>query len=550
MVARVKIKNMAAANAESHPDSQLARLENLIWKIRFIKAFKTEKQVRILPRVFVVEARRSLQRRDEMKAVMAKLKPISTIRKTWTGLTSLACFRGFSAYLIMGILQWCLALVIDFFLSGQPSEFKLGYGSTSIVLATIFASNQAVWTHCTLTKPSNKKTFSHFLNGGKLLIELWPLTCSWAVAEHITISCPLALSRAFELKPYAFDVDSWGTLDEAGQKAKIAQFCQVFLLYLLLVACLSVPATMTLRRVHASMLSDEDLAIVPFIRSVENRTQPYYQKQGLRLRSPGLTVPQAFYSITRDDYFRTLLVYVQYFAVNQLVQMTYWSAKWKLHEFLEVDKYASVNLPCSPAGRVPPLSAGNSSALLSLWFICLSFVNLILRTAIIISTTLCILKLSFSFSSRTHRHNLWRHIPGYHLEEYVLVSLIIIQILFWTSWHRVLGEPFILTSDKIVRIVLLLVLVLVLVLPILVTENLTIVSSKNAWAMVPYKMVLRICHTSLKQGAIHINTFLRPSVRPGFSRLEWTCVSNPGMNQLHSSLILSRSAVLYSLATL
>ncbi len=356
MVAPVKIKPMAAANAESHPDSKLARLEKLIWKIRVIKAFKTEKQNSIR-RVSVVEVRKDLQRRDKMKADTAKSKPKSAIRKIWSRLTSLAYFRGFSAYLIMDVSQWYLALVIDFFLSGQPSEFELGYGSTSIVLATIFASSQAVWTHCTLTKPSNKKTFNHFPKGGELLKELWPLTCSWAVAEHITISCPLALSRAFELKPYAFDVDSWGVLDEAGQKAKIAQFCLVFLLYLLLVACLSVPATMTLRRVHASMLLEEDLAIVPFIHGYENRKQPYYQHQGSRLRHPGLTVRLAFATITRDAYFRALLVYVQYFAVNQLVQMAYWSANWKLHKFLEVDKYASVNLPCSPVGRVPPLSA-------------------------------------------------------------------------------------------------------------------------------------------------------------------------------------------------
>lgn len=227
--------------------------------------------------------------------------------------------------------------------------------------------------------------------------------------------------------------------------------------------------------------------------------------------------------------------------------MTYWSANWKLHKFLEVDKYASVNLPCSPVGRVPPLSAGKSSALLSLWVISLSFVNLILRTAIIISTSLCILKLLFSFLSRTHRHKLWRRIPGYHPEEYVLVSLIIIQILSWRSLHKLLGEPYSLTLDKVVLIVLLPLLVL---LPNLVTEILTIVLSKNAWVMVLYKMVLGICHTSLEQGAIYRNTLLRPSVRPGFSRLEWTCVSNPRMNQSHSSLILSRSVVLHSLAIL
>ena len=347
---------MAAANAERHPDSQRGRLENLVRRIRVVRAFQTKKPNRVRS-VSVVEVRENLKRRDTMKPPEAKPKPHVVVKTLWKRLTGLACFRGFTAYLIMAIPQWYLAVIIDFFLSGQPSELKLGYGSTSIALATVFASGFAVWTHYALTKPSNKKIFDHFPKGGEVLIELWPLTCSWAIAEHISMSCPLALSRTFGLKQYAFDADSWNTLDEAGQKTKMAEFCLVLLVYLLLVACISVPATMTLRRVHASMLSDEDLAIVPFIRGDKNRTQPYDQHQGSKFRRPGLTVSQAFSTITWRAYFQVLLIHMQYFAINQLVQMTYWSANWKLHEVFEVDKYASTNLPCSPVGRVLPFSA-------------------------------------------------------------------------------------------------------------------------------------------------------------------------------------------------
>lgn len=92
-----------------------------------------------------------------------KVKPKA--KNLWTRITSLACFRGFSAYLIMAVSQWYLAVAIDFFLSGQPSELRLGYGSTSIVLATLFGSGFAVWTHFTITKPSNKKIFDHFPKG-------------------------------------------------------------------------------------------------------------------------------------------------------------------------------------------------------------------------------------------------------------------------------------------------------------------------------------------------------------------------------------------------
>lgn len=339
-----------------HPDSQRAQLHRLVKALRVTRAFKSAVASK-LQRVSVSEVRETLQRRGTMEAP----KPPPTkeaVKNMWTRITSLACFRGFSSYLIMAVAQWYLAVAIDFFLSGQPSELRLGYGSTSIVLATIFGSGFAVWTHYCITKPSNKKIYAHFPKGEAVLIELWPITASWAIAEQLSMSGPLALSRWFELKKYAFDMDSWNTLDEGGQQRKILEFAAVFLLYVGLVAFISVPATMILRRVHASMLSDEDLAIVPFNRGV-SKTQPYDERS--KIRRPGLTVSQAWATITWQAYFQVLLVYMQYFAVNQFAQMAYWSANWKLHEVFEVNRYTETNLPCSPVGRVLPFSARNAS---------------------------------------------------------------------------------------------------------------------------------------------------------------------------------------------
>ena len=361
VVASTRISIIAAANAQRHPDSHRARIDRLIYAIRVIRAFKSAGAHR-LRRVSVSEVRDTLKRRATMESekpsiAQAKANAKAKVKNLWTRITSLACFRGFSAYLIMAVSQWYLAVAIDFFLSGQPSELRLGYGSTSIVLATLFGSGFAVWTHFTITKPSNKKILDHFPKGEAVLIELWPITASCAIAEHLCMSCPLALSRSFELKRYAFDMDSWNTLDESGQQRKVVEFTAVFLLYVVLVACLAVPANMILRRVHASMLSDEDLAIVPFHHGERSRAQPYDQRS--KIRRPGLTVSQAFATITWSAYFNVLLVYMQYFAVNQLVQMAYWSANWKLHQVFKIDQYAPTNLPCSPVGRILPFSARN-----------------------------------------------------------------------------------------------------------------------------------------------------------------------------------------------
>lgn len=361
MVADRRIRTIAAANAYKHPGSHRARLDNLIQEIRVIIRFKAAGADR-LRRVSVGEIRQDLKRRDTMKTGQPNAKPSkSAVMRSWDRITSFPCFRGFIGYLYMAVPQWYFGMFCDFFLSGQPSELSLGYGTTSIVLATLWGSGLATWTHYTITLPRKSiNVQDHFPKGPNVLTDLWPLTASWSVAEHLTLSLPLALSRTLRLKHYAFDVDSWNTLDESGQTKKIMQFAMVFLLYLLLVAVVAIPATMTMRRVHASMLSDDDLAIVPFHRGDRARLNPYDKRS--QIRQQGLTVAEAFNTITWDAYLRVLFVYFQYFAINQLVQLAYWSANWKLHQVLEVDKYASTNLPCSPVNKLLPFPKRNISA--------------------------------------------------------------------------------------------------------------------------------------------------------------------------------------------
>lgn len=360
-VADREIGTFAAANGYKHPESHRARVDGLVQTMRVIKRFRAARADR-LRRVSVSEVRQDLKRRDTMRDGEQTARPSkSKVMKVWDRVTSYPCFRGFIGHLYMAVPQWYFGMVCDFFLSGHPSELNLGYGTTSIILAAMWGSGLATWTHYTITPPRKSiRVQDHFPKGPSVLTDLWPLTASWRVAEHLTLSLPLALSRFFKLKHYAFDVDSWNTLDEYGQNKKVLQFALVLLLYLLLVALVAIPATMTMRRVHASMLSDDDLAIVPFHRGNRARLHPYDQRS--QIRQPGLTVAEAFNTITLDAYLRVLFVYVQYFAINQLVQMAYWSANWKLHQVLEVDKYAPTNLPCSPINSLKPFGERNASA--------------------------------------------------------------------------------------------------------------------------------------------------------------------------------------------
>lgn len=263
--------------------------------------------------------------------------PIESLGRRFFGL---ACLRGLHPYLIISIVQWYCGAFADLLLSGQPKELESGYGSTSIILAVFFGCSSAVWTHYAITEPSKKKSlYNHFPRGGDILVELYPITCVWAVCDQMTRSLPLALSRSteFDLREYAWAPDLWNTLDARGQRFLLFKFSLVYLLYLVLVAGLLIPATMIIRRIHASMLPDADEALVPFNRG-KQKARPDEENE---IHSPRLSISEAWATLSWNAYTRVLKTFVQYFIVNQLLHLLCWEAEWMLHEVFEADKYAS-----------------------------------------------------------------------------------------------------------------------------------------------------------------------------------------------------------------
>lgn len=333
MVSATDVSSVAAANAQQHPNSP--KLESGGPSTAEKSPENTEPDhVDCAPR--------------KMKLMSQKTWTRSWNRKhsPWARICSLACFRGVDAFLVVGISQWYIAGISDFFLSGQPGDLKLGYGSSSVIVAVFFGGSSAIWTHYAITQPSSKTIYDHFPKGSQIWLDLAPITAAWAISEQITLSLPLALSRTLELRKYAFDPSYWGALDQHGQTMVIIKFCSVFALYLALVACFSIPANIVLRRIHASMLPRNDVAIVPF-----HRGEAHAQNKDDFVIRPGsgLSVSEAWSKISWAVYFRVLRTYVEYFFINQILQILYWGANWKLHEMFEAGKYISPNLPSSPS---------------------------------------------------------------------------------------------------------------------------------------------------------------------------------------------------------
>lgn len=265
--------------------------------------------------------------------------PIESLGKKFFNLPYL---RGLSAFLKISITQWFFSTIGDFFLSGQPKELKAGYGSTSIILAVFFGGSFAVWTHYAITRPRDSRNIDdHFPRGQDIIVELYPSTTLWALCEQIVRSLPLALSRNrifAPLRQYAWTPELWNALDASAQRILLFKFAVLFLFYLLLVAALSIPASITFRRIHASMLRDADEAIVPF---VHGNPKPREDDDESSTQSPGLGVSEAWATLNWNTYVRVVRVFVIYWMANQALHLLCWEADLVLNDLLDTERYAS-----------------------------------------------------------------------------------------------------------------------------------------------------------------------------------------------------------------
>ena len=242
------------------------------------------------------------------------------------------CLRGLNAYLVMSVCQWYFPVIVDFVLSGQPDGLQLGYGSSSVVVAICFGGGAALWTHCAITERSSDYVYGHSEKGHQVLPKLVPVTAMWAFCEQLCLSLPLALSRYYGLKKYAFEPQSWNQLGKYGQLLVIYQFFIVYSLHLALVAVAYIPANMILRRVHAGMLASDETAIVPVHHSEKD-----------------VSIAEAWSTMDWSAYWRVVGIYIQQYLLDHLIHVAYWSAVWMLYQVLEIHHYQTQQLPNAPA---------------------------------------------------------------------------------------------------------------------------------------------------------------------------------------------------------
>lgn len=218
------------------------------------------------------------QKPEDAKAIEADLflvkqKPItSTMRSAVKHLKAqggrLARFRGFHVALIYHI---ALSVGTNFMTSLFGSPFgSLTRPLAFIVVSVVLARLHMTWTHIVISSPSEKRWYRRFPSrkaGRNIMIP----TAVSAIAQ-LSLCLPasmLSMSSDMWQRP-----SNYGLEKDHARKFALFQVAAAAIASIAIIVLVIIPADVTLKRVQASMLPEEDEAIVPFDRTFGGKAVP------------------------------------------------------------------------------------------------------------------------------------------------------------------------------------------------------------------------------------------------------------------------------------
>jgi len=177
-------------------------------------------------------------------------------------------FRGLSVYLVWNFAR---SVIVGILSAASSNPFLMIFAS--IVAEIALANIHMTWIHVIISEPSAKRWHQRiptpFLKSWR---KIAPAVALWAVTSQIVTILPMLVAGSFGAMRRFNDPNF-----EPGMKEAYATAGQLFMamfLTLLLVVLLQIPATVTMVRVAASMLPEEDETIVPFDRTFGGLTTP------------------------------------------------------------------------------------------------------------------------------------------------------------------------------------------------------------------------------------------------------------------------------------
>lgn len=204
----------------------------------------------------------------EPEAAPVRSKPItSTLRTTTKHLRARAGpwsrFRGFSLFLVYGLASGFLSSMFSSF----PANYFLIQFAVQTVVGVILAPLQLAWVHIVISEPSPKRFYQR-IPGHKAWAKIAPV----AAFEHAVTGAAFYLPMAI-----AKGLGGWEAFNSSPDMPPAKTACHALSVVTgpsLLGFLVSIPARAIFVRVAASMLPEEDEAIVPFDRSFGGKVAP------------------------------------------------------------------------------------------------------------------------------------------------------------------------------------------------------------------------------------------------------------------------------------
>lgn len=173
-------------------------------------------------------------------------------------------FRGFAMYMAYGIARGSLFMILP-----VGSDQFSGQFAIQTVLAVLLANLQMAWVHIVVSKPSNKRFYQR-IPGFKSWVQIAPVAAFENIVVGLAFFLPLLMAKA---------LGGWdAAMEDASSTAPPTKaFCKMWAMTMIpsiLSYLVSIPAQAVFVRVAASMLPEEDEAIVPFDRSFGGKVVP------------------------------------------------------------------------------------------------------------------------------------------------------------------------------------------------------------------------------------------------------------------------------------
>lgn len=241
----------------------------------------------------------------EQEAALSPAKPItSSLRRTTRHLRSRggpwSRFRGFSMYLVYGVANGFWSSLFTNF----PGNLFLNQFIAHTLVGVILAPLQLAWVHIVITEPSPKRFYQR-IPGHKAWAKIAPV----AAFEHAVTAAgfflPMAVVKA---------VGGWEAINPSSDVPPVHAACHalaVLAVPSILGFLVSIPARAIFIRVAASMLPEEDEAIVPFDRSFGGKVVP-----AVLGGSGKLSILDAWKTFDRAAFIRFLKVIGKVFAIE------------------------------------------------------------------------------------------------------------------------------------------------------------------------------------------------------------------------------------------